>query len=314
MVGFYVPDFRRSRNQCRERRMSDIIKARSWDLVSLLLMNFIWAGTYPATALALISLSAPLLTMIRLGTGSVVMMPFLWRSVRSWSLSMVVRVTFLGIVGFSLPLVLQTQGLKLSTPAMAAISIALEPLFTAAMASLWLKQPLSKARRWALIVAIGGAWAVAGFPRPGVKGYILGDSLLLLAVVCFAVYNVFSSSLSRYLGPGEATAGTFLGGFVGTVPIWLFSGAQLPLHWKVPSIMATVYLALLGTAVAYFLWMHTASRISVALMALFLYLQPVLGVLLSLLFIPTHVGWSFVAGSLAILLALYMGRDRLQKS
>ncbi len=294
--------------------MLDTIKARSWDLVSLLVMNFIWAGTYPATAFALISLSAPLLTLIRLGTGSIVMMPFLWRSVRSWTAPAIGRVMILGVVGFSLPLVLQTQGLKASTPAMAAISIALEPLVTAVMAGLWLKQSLPVARRWALVIASAGAWAIAGFPRPGVKGYILGDGLLVLAVVCFAVYNVSSSSLSRYLGPGEATAGTFLAGFIGTVPIWLVTGARIPVVWKLPSLEATAYLALLGTALAYFLWMHTASRIPVALMALFLYLQPVLGVVLSILFTPSHVGWPFIIGSLAILGALYIGRDPRQRA
>ena len=291
--------------------MSDIIKTRNRDLVSLLVMNFIWAGTYPATALALISLSAPLLTVIRLGTGTLVMIPFLWRSVRSWSFSVMMRVLFLGIVGFSLPLVLQTQGLKASNPEMAAISIALEPLVTAAMASLWLKQPLPKARRWALIVAAMGAWAVAGFPRPGVTGYVWGDILLVLAVMCFALYNNFSSSLSRYLGPGEATAGTFLAGFAGAVPIWLLTGEPIPLVWKLPSVEATIYLALFGTALAYFLWMHTVSRIPVALMALFLYLQPILGVLLSLVFTPARIGWPFVAGSLTILLALHMGREKI---
>ncbi|WP_158026919.1 DMT family transporter [Sulfobacillus thermosulfidooxidans] len=290
--------------------MSLAIRVSILDLLSLLTMNLIWAGTYPATAVALISISASLLTLIRLGTGSLVMLPFLWRNVRIWSGRTILRTAFLGVIGFSLPLVLQTQGLKASTPAMAAISIALEPLMTAVMASVLLKEHLSHARKWALAIAAFGAWAVAGFPRPGVKGYITGDILLVLAILCFAVYNVYSSSLSRHLSPGQATAGTFLGGFLGTIPIWLITGAKWPATWHPASIMATVYLALLGTALAYFLWMHTASRIPVALMALFLYLQPVLGVVLSMLLTPTHLSGSFVIGALAILGALYIGRDK----
>ncbi len=280
------------------------------DLFSLLAMNLIWAGTYPATALAMTSMDATFLTMFRLFAGTVLFAPFIIRGRANWTPKAVVRTLFLGIIGFSLPLVLQTQGLKASTPAMAAISIALEPLLTALMASLLLKERLPVSRRWALGVAALGAWAVAGFPRPGVRGYGLGDILLLSALGCFAVYNVYSSSLSRHLSPQQATAGTFAAGFLGAIPLWLLTGAHWPQHWTGPALWASLYLGLLGTALAYFLWMVTASRIPVAIMALFLYLQPVLGVVLSAWITPAPLSLPFYLGSAAILLALYMGRDR----
>ncbi|MCY0907639.1 MAG: DMT family transporter [Sulfobacillus thermotolerans] len=278
------------------------------DLLSLLAMNLIWAGTYPATGLALTAASATFLTMFRLLAGTLVFAPFLFRG-RPWTASKIVRTLGLGVIGFSLPLVLQTQGLRASTPAMAAISIALEPLLTALMASLLLKERLPKARKWALALAAVGAWAVAGFPRPGVQGYGMGDGLLVAALGCFAIYNVYSSSLSRMLSPQQATAATFAGGFLGTVPLWLATGAQVPHHWSGPPLWAALYLAVLGTAVAYFLWMLTASRIPMAIMALFLYIQPVLGVVLSAWITPEPMTGSFYLGSAAILLALYLGRD-----
>ncbi len=273
-------------------------------------MNVIWAGSYPAMAIAQMSFSASLLTLIRLGTGTLVMVPFLWHHARHWSGRSILQMMFLGVIGFSLPLVLQTQGLKDSTPAMAAISIALEPLITSLMGRILLKQRLSPSRRWALVIAAFGAWAVAGFPRPGVRGYTRGDLLLLFSIMCFGVYNVYSSSLSRQLNPGQAVAGTFLGGFLGVLPIWFLSGVPWPRTIPTSSLLATLYLAFIGTALAYFLWMRTVARISVAAMALFLYLQPVLGVVLSQLITPTHVSGSFLVGSAAVLVALYMGRDK----
>ncbi len=280
------------------------------DLLSLMLMNLIWAGTYPATALALGSLSASFLTVLRLFAGTLLLSPFLFRGAQRWTGRNMVRTGFLGIIGFSLPLFLQTEGLHHSTAAMAAISIALEPLVTALVAALFLKETLPAARRWALAMAGIGAWSVSGFPRPGSAAYALGDGLLIAAIFCFAVYNVYSARLTLHLTPQQATAGTFAGGFVGALPLWLLSGTLWPRVWHASAVWAALYLGVLGTALAYLLWMSTASRVPVSMMALFLYLQPIMGVVLSMWIAPASLHWSFYLGSALVLAALYVGRTR----
>lgn len=216
----------------------------------------------------------------------------------------------LGIIGFSLPVYLQSLGLFLSTPALAAISIALEPLVTTVIAAMWLQEMFGWGRKWALVMAVVGAWAVAGFPTLGHTGYAYGDLLLLLAIGGFAVYNVFSARLSQTVGSSAATAATLLGGFIGSVPIWLLSGASAPHTWVHGELWALLYLSILATALAYFLWMFSVRRVPVSLVALFLYLQPVLGVLLSVAITHTRLNFSFYVGAILILGALYVGRER----
>lgn len=273
-------------------------------------MNVIWAGTYPATSIALKGMTPEFLTMVRLGVGALAFAPFL-RGLRShWNLQTVFLALGLGVVGFSVPVYLQSLGLFLSTPALAAISIALEPLLTAVIAATWLREGFGQGRKLALVMAVVGAWAIAGFPTLGHRGYLYGDLFLLVAIGCFAVYNVFSAQLSRRVGSSTATAATLLGGFLGSLPIWMGSGAKAPHTWVHGEIWALLYLSLLATALAYFLWMFTVTRVPVSVVALFLYLQPLLGVLLSVLITHTRLTFAFYLGAILILGALYVGRER----
>lgn len=290
---------------------SPLLKPRIGNIGVLVLMNVIWAAAYPATAIALHGMTALFLTMVRLGVGALMLIPFLWVGSRGrWSMKALWMALGLGIVGFSLPVYLQSMGLYLSSPAMAAMSIALEPLATAVIASLVLREALGRGRKWALAVAVIGAWAIAGFPTIGHLGYLRGDIVLLGAVLCFATYNVFSSRLVGILSAPTANTATLLAGFLGVLPIWLLLGGKAPRTWVHGELWALLYLAIMATAVAYYLWMFAVSKVSVALAALFLYLQPIIGVLLSVWLTNTALSNSFYIGSALIFLALYLGRDR----
>ena len=286
------------------------MKPKLGNISVLVLMNLIWAAAYPATAIALHGMTAQFLTLVRLGVGGFVLMPFLWVGAKSrWNWPTIGWSFLLGIVGFTLPVYLQSLGLYLSSPAMAAMSIALEPLATAVIASVWLKESLGPGRKWALGTAVAGAWAIAGFPTIGHRGYLVGDLVLLAAVFCFATYNVFSSRLAAKLSAPTANTATLLGGFIGIVPVWLLTGGKMPTTWVHGELWALLYLALLATALAYYLWMIAVTSVPVALAALFLYVQPILGVLFSVIITHTKLTSPFYIGSGLIMLALYLGRE-----
>lgn len=280
-------------------------------LAAVIIVNLIWSGSFAATAIAVTHMSSVTLTMVRLGTGALVLSPYLRlpKGMR-WDRSTLGLAILLGIVGFTAPVYLETAGLALSTPAMAAISIALEPLFTIVIATLMLRERLPKLRIIALWLALIGAWAIAGFPRPGAAGYLWGDLLLILAVLCYGVYNAYSKHLTARVPPTSGAAVTLLAGFLTTLPIWLVDGAPWPSAMPVNGYLAIAYLTLMATALAYFLWLSVLQRISVSVAALFLYLQPIFGVILSILIVHVHPPLGFYGGAALIFAALFIGRER----
>ncbi len=285
-------------------------KRQSGTYISMLVgVNLIWAGSFPAMAIAVSAMSPLLITVVRLGTGALVLFPFLKREgFKNWNLRTVLLCFILGAVGFTAPITLETSGLAASTPAMAAIAIAMEPLFTAIAASIMLHERLTSRRIFAFLLALLGAWIIAGMPRPGAPGYFWGDILLLLAVICYAIYNTYSSLLTTFLSPTASAGATLLAGFLTSIPVWVIAGSPTPSDMDRAQTSALLYLCLGATAAAYLLWQVILDRFQVSFAALFLYLQPIFGVVLSVLIIGTHPPTYFYAGSVIILFAIFIGQ------
>lgn len=293
---------------------SRFVKVPRWMLFSLLVMaNLIWSGSFAATSVAARALSPTFLTMIRLLIGGIVLFPFVIRMLlkdrTSLTILAVLKSALLGIIGFTLPVTLETLGIHVSSPALGAVSIALEPLFTVLISSLLLRQHLQKRRRLAMGLAALGAWVVAGCPRPGVIGYAWGDILLLCAVLCYALYNAISSRLTENVSPAAATSIMLLAGSLGCVPLWLFNGHLMVQHLSMSSLVSLLYLSLFATSGAYLIWLVVLQDRDIASATITLYLQPVFGVLFSIAIVHVWPNWFFYAGAVVILLALYLGSD-----
>ena len=278
--------------------------------VGLALTNLVWAAGYPLTVLALRDFAAPLLTVIRLGAASLICLPLLWArrpGGGAWNRRALGLAAVLGLVGFALPVYLQTAGLARSTPAITAILVALEPLFTAVLAALLLRERLPATRCLALGAALVGAWIIAGAPRPGHGGYLWGEGLLLLSIVCFAAYNALSARLASLVGAPAATSGVLLAGFAGSLPIWALARFPAPLHLHASPLLAAAFLAVVGTGAAYWMWMYAVDRMPVAQVAIFLYLQPVFGAALSFWLEGRAPDLAFYLGAALILGAVHLG-------
>jgi drug/metabolite transporter (DMT)-like permease len=282
-------------------------------LIAVGLANLIWSSAYSATAVALRVVSPMLLTAGRLTLAALVLLPFLAKpGGRRWTRRELWHALFLGVIGFTLPVFLQTAGQSLSNAAMAALSVALEPLATVLLAALVARERLQPRAQVALGIALVGAWTVSGMPRPGNLGQAPGDLLLLLSVACYGAYTVLSADFAKQIPPLTATALVMLTGALTAIPLWGLSGHSWPEVWPPAVIGALVYVGVFGTAGAYLLWMVGVARVPLQVVALSLYLQPVLGVVFALVLLGLHPHWSFYLGAGLIALALLVFRpDRV---
>lgn len=273
-------------------------------------MNALWAVGYPVTAIALESGASPsLLGAIRLVVAFLLLSPLLWR-VHKWTWQLVGFSAFMGLIGFSLPIWLQIVGLGRTDPAIAAISISLEPLLTILLAALISRIRVPWWQKLALGFALLGSWILTGEPRPGHSTHLTGDIALFLAIFCFALYNVYSPRLSQWVEAGPAAALVFGFGAVGSLLLWGLQGAKLPAHVAASFLWSAGFLSIGATGVAYLLWLYAVGRRSITLAALFLYLQPLLGTLLSWALGQSPITLSLSAGGILILLAMTLGQEQ----
>ncbi|SIS79783.1 DMT family transporter [Alicyclobacillus vulcanalis] len=284
-----------------------------WALFALLAFaNLMWSGSFSATALAARSFSPPFIVMARMIIGGAVLSPFVLRDVRQggWTWSKVLRISILGLLGFTVPVTMETEGIHVSSPALGAVSIALEPLLTLAISAIVFRTPLGPRRWFAMLLAAVGAWVVAGCPRPGFAGYLLGDLLMLGAVTCYAIYNAISGRLTADVSAGGATSIMLFVAGLGCVPVYLWTGHPWPHHVAAASLISLVFLAFFATAVAYLIWILVLQDHDVASAAITLYMQPVFGVLISIAVTGERPSALFYLGGAMILLALFLGQHR----
>lgn len=271
-------------------------------------MNLLWAAGYPVAAIALNSgVSASLLSLVRLAVAFLMLAPFL-RHVKRWNLRLLAFGAFMGIGGMTIPVWLQSWGIHRTNPAIAALSISVEPLVTVVLAALILRQRMTRWQKAAFGLAIVGSWILTGAPRPGQPFPLIGDVALFVAIVGFALFNVYSPALFTRVGAGPGAAITFGFGAMGSLVMWELSGHPVPLSIS-PSIgFSLAYMAVGATGVAYYLWLYAVGRESLSTAALLLYAQPVLGAVISWALGQTHFTVTLVGGGLVVLAAMTIGQ------
>jgi drug/metabolite transporter (DMT)-like permease len=223
---------------------------------------------------------------------------------RDWLLA-----TTVALPGFALPLLLGLRGVALSTPANASILALMEPIAIVPLALLLLGEHAPGSRWIGLLLGLGGA-ALVVTAEQGADGFdrapLAGNLLLALQGPLWGIYTVAAKPLvdrhpaltasawitllacatCTLIAPLEwpalrpaalSGAATFVGledGGAGGVPFATALARSLP---------AAAYLGLFGSGLSVLLWNAGLKGVDASKMAIFIFLQPAVGVVLDLL-------------------------------
>jgi len=273
------------------------------------LSNIIGGSTYAVTAAALKGFPEKDLMLLRMALCAVLFIPFAWagrRRLAAASREDWTRMAVVGLFGFAFPLALSTYGLKLSTAASASLLLGMEPVTIVLLSAVFLGERMTGLKWLSLALGLIGAMLVAfqGLPTSSVLfDSAVKGNLILAAHGCFwALYTVVGKSALERVDPMDFTAATSIIGFVG-VAAWAWSGTT-PSAWPaVPaaSWLAMTYLAAAGGFLAVILWNIGLKKIEASRLANFIFLQPVVGVLLGVaLQGDVLTGWSMAGGALVL--------------
>lgn len=212
----------------------------------------------------------------------------------------------LGSVGYT---VLTLLGLRFTDAANAGVVAGTLTAVAAALAVLVLRERPGTGQVGAILLATAGVLAVTvadgGAFRLDLKA-LLGNILMLAAVVCEAVFLLLNKRLHAPLAPlVQSTAMTCLGLFV-ALPF-----ALLERPWAVPldktGLLAVAYYALVPTVLGFQLWYAGASRLTGAEASLATAVLPISAVLLATAVLGEKVGLAQIIGTALVLGAVTLG-------
>ena len=276
----------------------------------LLLVNAVYGTAYVAQREALAGIPPALLGFIRLAVATVVLLPFLRRRGNTRAIAGDgLKIFWMGVLGFGVAYVLSHVGLQRSRATNAALLITLEPVSLMLLSPVFLHERLRRREAIGAGLVLVGAVLVVLDGVPGVTVALLphwrGDVLLVLSAFAFASYSVFGRDVLGRWDARTVTARSILWGTAAMVPAVLFewaAGAR-PI-FAPPNTVAALYLAVVVTAFAYLGWNYALARVSAPRAAIFINVQPVVGVALGIWLLGEPASIYTFVGALLVLSGL----------
>ncbi|MCR4295402.1 MAG: DMT family transporter [Elusimicrobia bacterium] len=271
--------------------------------------NILGGSTYAVTTEALKGFAEKDLMLLRMALCAALFVPFAWLGRRrlaaatrgDWT-----RIVAVGTLGYALPLALGTYGVKLSSATSASLLVGVEPVTIVLLSAVFLGERLTGLKILSLVLGLTGAMLIAFQGLPTLSGAftdrLKGDLILAFHGGCWALYSVLGKSALKRVEPLDFTAVTSIIGFLG-VAAWASWGA-VPSSWtqaEPAAWLAIAYLAAAGGFLAVVLWNVALKKVEASKVANFIFLQPVVGVLLGVgLQGDPLSGWSMAGGALVL--------------
>jgi len=229
------------------------------------------------------------------------------------------EVAVIALVGFGISLLAQFGGTKLSTAAAGAVITSATPAFIILFAWPLLGETPSLPKLIGLALATVGVLIVSllGGQLAGdqARDPLLGNLLLIVAAISWALYTVLARrATQRYSALAVTLAVTGLGVPI-VAPLAAIELRAQPIGAMTSAVLAGIlYVGVGSTALAFYLWNKSFELLDAATASLFFFAQPVVGTLLSAVFLHEPLGLAFFAGAsligLGVLLAMAAGVQR----
>ena len=207
-----------------------------------------------------------------------------------------------GVIGYGISLGLQFIGTSLSTAVNASLVTSASPIFIFTFGVILLGEVPTPRRLLALLLAFIGVVAVVN-PRQVMLGadVALGNLILLGAALTWGLYSVLVKRISVQMSTLQLSVLAFLGGLIVSLPIaFLVEDLGWTCAMTLGLWIGVVYLGLVSTALAMYLWNHALSVLDAGLVSLLFFAQPVVGSFLGAVFLGEALGAGFWVGAMLI--------------
>lgn len=277
----------------------------------LVVMAVIWGVNFSVVKYGTQVMEPLAYNALRMTIGCAVLMVFaLWRPGRKASGPDRLRLMGLGVLGHCIYQVLFINGIALTRAGTASLVIAASPAAVALVARAFGHEKLPLRAVAGIGLSISGVILVLGgtISADGAS-HLVGDLMILTAVVCWAFYTTLLLPFTRRVDALRLAAWTLLGG---VLPLDLIaSPALLRTDWGAVTTVtwgAVLYSGLMAMVVAYLLWYRGVKEIGATRTAMFGNLQPIVAVLVAwvaLAEVPTAFQG---AGAASVIGGLYLSR------
>ncbi|EML6321855.1 DMT family transporter [Bacillus cereus] len=275
--------------------------------ICLSLAASIWGGMYVVSKYVLDFIPPLTLVWLRFIIAFVVLYGILKLAEKKQKKKVTIRkkdwllFAWIGFIGYFISITCQFIGTKLSDAHTGSLVTSATPAFMVIFAALILKEKLSARRLLSTILATIGGIIVIGWDIE-IGSYFIGTIILVGAAITWALLSIYVKIASIQFSSLVITtyAIFFSLFFITPFMIWELQTSSIGTV-NTYVIFGVLYLGIVSTAGAFFLWNKGLELIDASIGSLFFFLQPIVGSLLGWLLLNETLNSNFFIGGILII-------------
>ncbi len=296
--------------------MSSQILSKPFPYIALILAHLIWGANFVVAKVTLQEFPPMSLAFLRFALASLFLAPFFLINTKKIRIDKkdYPKLVMVSILLITLNITFFFEGITRTTVINASVLTLIIPMLSVLLGWLFLKEKIYLVNLLGIAVGFLGAIIIIGLPEilfgdisPQV---MLGNVLLILASIVWVLGAVFSRDLLKKYPSLTVIASAFM---IGTVT---FSLPALKEYIQNPNwtqnismlgLLGLVYMTLLSSISAYFLFEWGLARLGVIKANLFQYIEPFMASLLAVTILGERITIPFLAGAVLITAGVYLG-------
>ncbi|MGQ3543155.1 DMT family transporter [Bacillus cereus] len=275
--------------------------------ICLSLAASIWGGMYVVSKYVLDFIPPLTLVWLRFIIAFVVLYGILKLAEKKQKKKVTIRkkdwllFAWIGFIGYFISITCQFIGTKLSDAHTGSLVTSATPAFMVIFAALILKEKLTARRLLSTIIATIGVIIVIGWDIE-IGSYFIGTIILVGAAITWALLSIYVKIASIQFSSLVITtyAIFFSLFFITPFMIWELQAASIGTV-NTYVILGVLYLGIVSTAGAFFLWNKGLELLDASIGSLFFFFQPIVGSLLGWLLLNETLNSNFFIGGILII-------------
>ncbi|HHA0572711.1 TPA: DMT family transporter [Staphylococcus aureus] len=279
-------------------------KLRDTTFLSYLFTIILWGSAFPMIKIALNDFSAESLSAFRLILTTIILLPFvIIKKLPTPELRDIPVIFILGFCGFVIYHTALNFGETLISAGISGILVSTTPIFSSALAYIFLKEHFSKWNWLSSLVAFIGISIISISKDDYTTINVLGVFIILLASFSESLYFTFQKKYIEKYGFIAFTLYTIMA----SSPFMLIFIPEIinDIHGATfTSIVSVLYLAIFPTIIPYVLLAYIVKSVGVSDATMSLYLTPIVSLLLSYLLLDELPTTLAIIGGIITLLGV----------
>ena len=281
------------------------------DYIVLFALGALWGSSFGAIKIALHGVTPLTVMSVRiLLAGAALLLLILVRKtplprgIQNW-----IKISWMALFGTLIPFFLVPWGQLQIDSSLAAILMAVSPLFALTLGHFFSEHESFTLRQLlAMLVGFSGILLVFGENAiSSINGNIWAQLAVIGAGFCYTISGVIVSRV-RGASADSVSASIFICSSVIVFPLWMILEQPWSLYFETESLLALTYLGLVSTGMAFLMRYYIILRAGAVFLSYVAFIIPMFGILFGILFLGETISVNTMGAVVLILSGVYLGR------